>query len=303
MSRARRLAGRARAVARERKAGADTGFPIGRHARAQAAFAALRAFPDLPERESRLCELVEYFGWEIGHRAAYATPWFYEDDPRRRRYEAQLGVEDTWTREILHMYALFNRMDPERHDLFWIFDGLLSRLDSLGGPQRLSVLDFGAGLGQIGLAFCSAGYRTVMSERIPAFCDFFEFLAANRGLKPEIDRAGSWDGDALRDETYYDTAADPRDFGLVVEWSVFEHVEDTIGSLERITGGLVPGGMFVTTTFKKDWTPELVEHYRRDSQDEAIASQYLSPEVEAWLDARFAVVSPPRTIAKILIKR
>jgi hypothetical protein len=133
-----------------------------------------------------------------------------------------------------------------------------------------------------------------MSERIPAFCDFIEFLAANRRLKPEIDRSG---GD------YYDTAVDPQDFGLVVEWSVFEHVEDTIPALERITGGLVKGGMFVTTTFKKDWTPELVEHYRRDSQDEAIASQYLSPEVEAWLDARVDVVSPPRTIAKVLVKR
>jgi hypothetical protein len=61
--------------------------------------------------------------------------------------------------------------------------------------------------------------------------------------------------------------------------------------------------MFVTTTFKKDWTPDLIAHYRRDSQDDDIADQYFSAEVDAWLDEHFAVLSPPKTLAKVLVKK
>lgn len=254
----------------------------------------LRSHPHLEDRESRLCELIEYFGWETGHRAQFAGPWFYEDDPRARGYEKALGV-DNMTFQILHMYSLFNRMDPARHDLYWIYDGILERLQALGGPERLSVLDFGAGLGQIGLSFCLAGHRTVMSDRVPEFLKFIAFLARTRALEPIIHEAGT-------DQTFYDTAADGRPFGLVVEWSAFEHVADTIGALEKITAGLVPGGMFVTTTFCKDWTPELLEHYRRDSQDDGIADQYLSGEPDAWLRERFEILSPPNTIAKVLVR-
>jgi SAM-dependent methyltransferase len=266
------------------------------HERAAAVFAqGLRAHPHLTDRESRLCELIEYFGWEIGHKAQYATPWFYEDDPRARSYEKALGVEQT-TFEILHMYALFNRMDPEREDFYWIYDGVLEQLDALGGPDELSVLDFGTGLGQIGLSLCLAGYRTVMSDKVPDFLRFVEFLARIRGLDPIIHQARD-------DETFYDTTADGAKFGLVVEWSVFEHVRDPIGALEQITAALLPGGIFVTTTFCKDWTPDLIEHYRRDSLEEEIADRYLSGEPDAWLRDRFDVLSPPRTLAKVLVRR
>ena len=88
-----------------------------------------------------------------------------------------------------------------------------------------------------------------------------------------------------------------------MEWSTFEHVPDAIGALSRVPGGLVPGGMFVTTTFCKDWTPEEIEHYRRDSFEAEIAEQYLSGEADAWLRERFFdVLSPENTIAKVLIK-
>ena len=266
------------------------------HDRAEEVFArTLRDHPHLSDRESRLCELVEYFGWEIGQKARYATPWFYEDDPRARRYEDRIGLRGP-VYEILHMYSLFNRMDPEREDFFWIYDGVLARLEELGGPDRVSALDFGTGLGQIGLSLAAAGYRTVVSDRVEAFLDFVGWRAANHGLEPVVHRAET-------EHAYFDTAADGHPFGLVVEWSAFEHVADAIPALETITGGLVPGGLFVTTTFKKDWTPELIEHYRRDSQDDDIADQYFSPEVDAWLDERFEVRSPPRSLAKVLVRR
>ncbi len=255
----------------------------------------LRAHPHLTDRESRLCELIEYFGWEIGHRGQFATPWFYRDDERGREYERQLGV-DNQQFQILHMYSLFNRMDPERHDFYFLFDGCVERLEALGGPREVGVLDFGTGLGQIGLSFALAGYRAVLSDRVQERLDFVSFLARNRGVSPEL----HW---AETDDSVYDTGADGRKFGLVVEWSTFEHVATTLHALENITRNLVRGGMFVTTTFKKEWTPETIEHYRRDSQDDSIADQYLDPKVEAWLDERFDVLSPARTIAKVLVRR
>jgi hypothetical protein len=266
------------------------------HDRAAEVFArGLRAHPHLEDRESRLCELIEYFGWETGHRAQFATPWFYPDDPRQRRYEEALGV-DYVTARILHMYSLFNRMDPQREDFYWIYDGIIERLEALGGATELSVLDFGTGLGQIGLSLCLAGYRAVMSDHMSDYLKFIEFLAGVRKLDPVLHRAET-------DHTYFDTAADGHRFGLVVEWSAFEHVAETMVALEKVTSALVPGGMFVTTTFCKEWTPELRAHYRRDSEDDAIADQYLSGQADAWLRERFEVVSPPRTIAKVLVRR
>lgn len=265
-------------------------------ARASSVFAReLRMHPHLSDRESRLCELIEYFGWETGHKGQFTTPWFYEDDPRLPAYEEALGI-DHMTFMIMHMYSLFNRMDPDRPDFYWVYDGLLERLEALGGPSELSVLDFGTGLGQIGLSMCIAGYRTVMSDRVAEFLAFAGFLAKNRGLSPVFHHAET-------DHTFYDTAADGARFGAVIEWSAFEHVANSIAALEKITAALVPGGMFVTTTFCKDWTPELLEHYRRDSQDDAIADQYLSGEPDAWLRERFDVISVPRSIAKVLVKR
>jgi len=257
--------------------------------------AKLRDQKHLTDRESRLCELIEYFGWEIGHRGEFATPWFYEDDPRAREYERKLGVDNKQF-QILHMYSLFNRMDPERNDFYYLFDGCLERLEALGGAGRVSVLDFGTGLGQIGLSFALSGYRTIQTDRVPEFLDFVRFLARNRGVSPEL----HW---AETDDTFYDTGEDGHEFGLVVEWSAFEHVANTLEALENITRNLVRDGLFVTTTFKKDWTPEAMEHYRRDSQDDSIADQYLDPKVDAWLDERFDVLSPARSIAKVLVRR
>jgi SAM-dependent methyltransferase len=273
----------------------DCAFPSGEHNRAQETWTrALRAHPDLEDRDSRHCELVEYFGWEIAHKAPFCVPWFYEDDPRKDRYRERLGL-DVVTHAILHMYSLFSRMDPARHDLYWIFDGLLKRLEELGGPEKVSVFDFGCGVAHNGLAFAAAGYRTVCIDVAQQYLDFQRFMADIRGLNPILIKAES-------EEDFYDTGSDGHRYGLVIDWSSFEHVADARGAVKALTAGLVPGGYFVTTTFCKDWTPELLEHYRRDSYEDEIFQQYLSPDLNQWLRNRFDVLSPPNTIAKVLVK-
>ena len=272
-------------------------FTSGRHELAEETYRRrLRAHPHLDDYDSRLCELVEYFGFDVGQKAPFCRPWLYWDDPRRPRYvNDRLGLDEL-VFGILHMYALFNRMDPERRDMYWIFDGLVRGLERLGGPSNVSVMDFGCGLGQNGLAFASAGYQTVMLDVVPEYLDFVRFLAELRGLEPVLVQAP-------KEEEFYDSRTDGRDYGLIIEWSTFEHVPDAIGALDRIVGGLVPGGLFVTTTFCREWTPEDVEHYRRDSADDDIADQYLSGAADAWLRERFDVLSPEASIAKVLVRR
>jgi SAM-dependent methyltransferase len=294
--RRRRQEARVEAAPPSRSAADERAFPGDDHDRAQQMWArTLRAHPDLEDRESRHCELVEYFGWETAHKAPYCVPWFYEDDPRKGRYREQLGLDDL-THGILHMYSLFSRMDPQRHDLYWIFDGLLKRLEELGGPEQVSVFDFGCGVAHSGLAFTAAGYRTVCVDVMSEYLDFQRFMADVRGLEPILVRAES-------EEDFYDTGSDGHRYGLVIEWSSFEHIRDARKAVEALTAGLVPGGYFVTTTFCKDWTPELLEHYRRDSYEDEIFEEYMSPELDGWLRERYDVLSPPNTLAKVLVKK
>ena len=196
----------------------------------------------------------------------------------------------------MHQVSLFNRLDPERHDLYYLLDGLLARLEELGGPDAVSVLDFGCGPALTAIGFAASGYRTVAVESSPIYCDYQRFMAGIRGLDLDVVLATS-------DRDYYDTGADGHRYGVVVEWSAFEHIPDVLAALERVTAGLVAGGMFVTTTFCKDWTPELEAHYRQDAPEDGTMDQVLSPEVDAWLRERFDVLSPPDTLAKVLVRR
>lgn len=265
------------------------------HPRALDVFRRMHLHRELTETESRYAELVDYFGWETGHKAPACKRWFFHDDPRQQELLDNLGIE-FWEYAVMHQYSLFHRYDPQRHDLFWIYDELVARLEALGGPQRVSVLDFGCGLGQIGLGFALDGYHVVSSDHERRQLDFARFAFAARDVPFEADHPAS-------DRIYYDSAADGREFGVVVEWAVMEHIPDVRACAEAITAGLVPGGVFVTTTLAKDWTPELRELYERDAGDAEVAAQLFAPELEAWVHETFAVHSPPNCIAKLLVKR
>ena len=266
-----------------------------RYERIDALVPRLHVHPEVSEYESRLLELIDYYGWETGHKAEACKRWFFGDDPEHDAFLERLGIS-YWEYSVMHQHALFNRFDRERTDLFWVWDELMRRLDALGGPSELSVLDFGAGLGQIGTAFALEGYRTVLAEKVPEQVEFARFAGRQRGVDLELYQASG-------DLDYFDTGADGRPFGCVVEWSVFEHVYELKKCTETITRGLVPGGIFVTTTLAKDWTPELREHYIHDAGDEEISDQLFSQEIEDYVNEHFEVVSPENTIAKFLIKK
>ncbi len=269
--------------------------PEVRYARVDALVPKLHLHREVDDYESRKLELIDYLGWEKGHKADACRRWFFGDDPKHDEFLKRLDIS-YWEYSVMHQYALFNRFDRHRTDLFWVWDEIMRRLDALGGPSELSVLDFGSGLGQIGLAFTLEGYRTVLAEKVPEQVAFAKFLGEQRGVDLELYQASG-------DLDYYDTGADGKPFGCVVEWSVFEHVYELKKCTETITRGLVPGGIFVTTTLAKDWTPELREHYIHDAGDEEISDQLFSQEIEDYVAENFDVVSPPDTIAKLLIKK
>jgi 2-polyprenyl-3-methyl-5-hydroxy-6-metoxy-1,4-benzoquinol methylase len=72
----------------------------------------------------------------------------------------------------VHQYAPFNRFDPERPDMYWLYDEVVERLDRLGPRDSTWVLDFGCGLGQIGPGFALDGYQVVLSDVQPPQLDF-----------------------------------------------------------------------------------------------------------------------------------
>jgi 2-polyprenyl-3-methyl-5-hydroxy-6-metoxy-1,4-benzoquinol methylase len=265
------------------------------HARARALHERLHLHKDVSDYDSRLLELVDYFGWEKGHKAHYCRRWFFGDDDQQARFCDTLDIT-FWEYAVMHQYSLFNRWDPARPDMFWAHDELMTRLAALGGPSQVSVLDFGAGLGQIGLGYAMEGYRTVLVEKVSEQIEFAHFLGRQRGVELNIHQTAG-------DRDYYDTGADGHRYGLVIEWSVFEHIYEMVKAADEITRGLVPGGIFLTTTFAKDWTDELKEWYVHDSGDEEISSQFWAPETEQWVADNFDVVDVPGSIAKLLIKR
>jgi SAM-dependent methyltransferase len=291
---------RAQAVAaRALRAAAHRLAPVpdaaSRHPRAQNVLGRLKRFPEVTDDESRLLELIDYFGWETGQKGQACKRWFFADDEALPRYMEDLGIS-YWEFGIMHQYALFNRFDPRRPDMYWVYDEIVRRLDALAGPKALPVLDFGCGLGQIGLGFALDGYRVVSAEKVPEQVAFARYLFESRGLTPDFYQAEG-------DRDYYDSSADGRRFGCVIEWSVFEHIYDLVQCTDTITRGLVPGGIFVTTTLAKNWTPELKEHYIHDSGDEEISDQLFSKEIEDYVAGNFEIVSNPDSIAKLLIKK
>jgi hypothetical protein len=190
-----------------------------RYSRARAAYERGRVYKSLGHEESRISELIEYFGWDIASRATACRRWFFGDDERLEPFLEKLGISYEQY-AVMHQYIAFNRLDPGRPDLFWIYDEVLDRLEALGGPDRITILDFGGGIGDIAAAFAGEGYRTVLSDALPYNRDFARFAFENRGLEVEIHAPSAPDD-------FFDTAADGRRFGLVIESSSLEHVPAT----------------------------------------------------------------------------
>lgn len=268
---------------------------LGRYARARGAYERLRIYKSLSYEESRISELIEHFGWDVASRATACRRWFFGDDEHLARFLDQLGISYEQY-AVMHQYVAFSRLDRARPDLFWIYDEILGRLEALGGRDQLTILDFGGGIGEIASAFAGEGYRTVLSDALPYNRDFARFMLDNRGLDVEIHAPSAPDD-------VFDTAADGRRFGLVIESSSLEHVPDVLGAVQAISGGLVAGGMLVSTLLGEEPSAEKRAFFERDAGDPAVAAQLFDPGLHAWVRDHYFIEARPRTDMHILIKR
>lgn len=108
----------------------------GGYPRADAIHARLHLYDSLSDYDSRLSELIEYFGWETGHKADACRRWFFGDDVKQQRFLEAMGLS-VWEYAVMHQYAQFNRFDPERPDMYWLYDEVVERLDRLGGRDLI----------------------------------------------------------------------------------------------------------------------------------------------------------------------
>jgi SAM-dependent methyltransferase len=90
-------------------------------------------------------------------------------------------------------------------------------------------LDFGGGIGSNALLFQGAGIDTTLAEISKPSLDFARKRAERRGLK-------------LHFVDLNDDSLDGRSFDLVMAIDVLEYVPDHVGTLERLTTLVRPGG-------------------------------------------------------------
>ena len=127
--------------------------------RAEAIHKRLHLYESLSDYDSRLSELIEYFGWETGHKADACRRWFFGDDVKQQRFLEAMGLT-FWEYAVMHQYAQFNRFDPERPDMHWLYDEVAERLDRLGGRDRSGCSTSAAGSGRSGSASRSTATRS-----------------------------------------------------------------------------------------------------------------------------------------------
>lgn len=264
------------------------------HSKAELVFRNLQLFKEISEYDSRLLELVNYFGWEIGHKAHFCRA-FYFDEYEKTKYEKakeKLGVTDMQYR-IMHQYAYFNRLSPDRNDVFHIYDYILDKIAKLENNKDLQIVDFGCGLGQIGLAFSLGGYRVLFVDIVSEFINFAKYLCESRNVT---------NAEFVIENGESNFKFMDNQNSLIIEWSAFEHIRDPLGQLMEFNRSLVSGGMILTTSLKKDWNEDLVEHYKKDGGND-IMDRLNSEEINEFIDRNFEVISFEKSIGKLLIKK
>lgn len=259
------------------------------HALAAKVFWELRIYKELSDYDSRLQDLVDYYGYGVGCKAPYCRIYAGEDEGIHER----LGITEMQY-SVMHMHALFNRMCPGRHDMYYIFDRVVQRARETFGDE-FCVIDFGCALGQIGMAFSALGIDAYLVDIQQSYLDFARQLSERRGISAHCDPV-------LLDrlEGYLDLAF-PKPVGVVIESSSFEHIESPLAAYRWCYEVLASGGQFVTSTAVIEWDEETEEHFLQDAGPERFA-QLRSEEYTKMKDKFREVLDPERSVFKIMVK-
>src|SRR3712207_6593468 len=66
----------------------------GGHPRAESVFRRMHRYHELTEYDSRLSELIDFFGWETGCKGHACRRWFFHDDPKFWKFLEKMGLKD-----------------------------------------------------------------------------------------------------------------------------------------------------------------------------------------------------------------
>lgn len=190
---------------------------------------ALPGHPDLAE--SLVAELADYLGAppeEVAERcrhgaAALAAAWSASAPSRPEEVAGFYRQGDDYLFELSWWHALAED------------DSALVQVVALEQAQAHGcrrALDFGSGIGALGLLLARHGLEVTLAEVNPALQDYARWRFARRGLAA----------------TFLDPDAEPlpaASYDLVTAIDVLEHLPDPEAALARLAAALRPGGVMV----------------------------------------------------------
>lgn len=126
--------------------------------------------------------------------------------------------------------------------------------------ERLDVLDFGCGAGNVGLMLASMGYRVKFLDVKGEITDFVEWRLKRRFLPSKV----------------YTHNQEPQGvFDMVLMINVLEHLQKPVDTVRMLTNKLKPGGYFLL-------------HFRTDEHDlDLLTWDTYREEIEPYIKEHF----------------
>jgi SAM-dependent methyltransferase len=146
-------------------------------------------------------------------------------------------------------YSLRLMLAYERYSMITDFLDFIIE-DSAKRLSELKILDYGCGVSDIGLLFCSFGAEVTICDLDNKKLDFTIWRFKKRGGNPEIIR--------IADTEIYPELPESK-FDLIIATELFEHVRDPLKLLKNFTKSLKSGGYLLDSMggdFKRGDRPE-----------------------------------------------
>lgn len=194
----------------------------------------------------RQFEIKEFFGKSTLDLFAY---FFLKGFPHTRRFKENLmsffsnntaddsSLSSAYANSAFH-YSLRLMLAYERYSsIIPYLDCILGNLHN--STERLSVLDYGCGVSDIGLLFATLGAKVTLADLDNEKFEFAVWRFHRRKLTPKIIKIVGCDIYPSLPESEYD---------LIIAEEIFEHVRNPLLLLQNLTSSLRGGGLLFDTS-------------------------------------------------------
>lgn len=207
------------------------------------AWAAALTLPDQPDlRASLVAELAEYLGRPV-----------VQVEARCRRAAAELA--EAWHAAApdtpAAVAAFYQHADTYLYDLTWWHslnqdDSALVQAEALQlalAYGARTALDFGSGIGSLGLLLAQHGIAVTLADVNPCLNDYARWRFARRGLAANIIDLPAPDVQADTIDTRVASVLPANAFDFISAVDVFEHLPHPEATLADLSAALRPGGV------------------------------------------------------------